>query len=213
MKQKFKALGLCFVAVFAFSAVAASAAQAAEYHAEKGPVYYTGTSSDNVFTITHSPTNVAVKCSVTKVKGENASANATTVTVHPEYETCTLNGVKATIATNACNYQFNQPNASNVATVNIVGCVAGAPITVTSTGCTLKVTNQGPLSSVTFDNEGTGTTRDIKATVSITGITAEQSSGCPGGAGTFATSDYTGSVTVLGYSNSTHTTRQGIFVS
>jgi hypothetical protein len=221
--HRLKALGLCFVAVFAMSAVVAAAAQAApEYKSESpAPTFLHGESTDNMFTITHSPENLTVSCSKTTVSGEVGATSVKTVSVHPEYTGCELNEIPAKVVVpTACNYRLNQPTAlggtppSWTITVSILTCPSTAPIKITTTGCTVEVSETGnsALAHIILTNGGSGTTRDIFGNITLTGITAKQSSGCPGGAGTFTTADYTGTITVKGYTSAAHTTQKGIWV-
>jgi hypothetical protein len=49
---------------------------------------------------------------------------------------------------------------------------AGEHIVITNSLCTIKVPAQTPTSGgVVYDNEGTGNTRDVKVTATVTGIT------------------------------------------
>jgi hypothetical protein len=215
--QRLKVLGLCLVAVFAMSAVVAVAAQAAEYKTESSPTFLFGESTNNVFTITHSPTNLEVKCTLTKVSGEVVGTSVKTATVHPEYSGCTLNANPATVTVPAaCNYRLNQPTGTGPwsITVSITGCPSTAPIVVKATGCTAEISEVGnsALSKITLANGGGGATRDITGTIEIGSITAKQTSGCPGGAITSTAADYTGTITVKGFTSAAHTTQKGIWV-
>jgi hypothetical protein len=219
--HRLKALGLCFLAVFAMTAVIASAAQAApEYKSESpAPTFLFGESTNNGFTITHSPTNLEVKCAKTKVSGEVVGTSVKTANVHPEYSECTLNGNKAVVAVPAaCLYRLNQPSLIGTLewtiTVSIINCPTTAPIKVTATGCTVEISESGnsALPHIILTLGGSGLLRDIFGSITIGGITAKQSSGCPGGAGTFTTADYTGTLTVKGFTSAAHTTQKGIWV-
>jgi hypothetical protein len=219
--HRLKALGFCTVAVFAMTAVLAAGAQAApEYKSESSPTFLFGESTDNVFTITHSPENLEFRCSKTKLSGEVVGTSVKTVSVHPEYTGCELNEIPAKVETKSCNYRLNQPTSlgttppSWTITVSILTCPSTAPIKVTFSGCTIEVSESGNsvLSHVILTWTGTTTGRHIHAELTLGGLTAKQSSGCPGGAGTFATADYAGTIDLKGYTSAAHTTKRGIWI-
>jgi hypothetical protein len=217
--QRLKALGLCLVAVFAMTAGAAAGARAAEYKTESSPTFLFGESTDNVFTITHSPTDLKVECAKTTLIGTLVGTSVKTVEVHPAYSGCALNGSPATFTIpTACNYRLNQPiligTGSWTITVSIVGCPSTAPIVIKAPGCTVEIAEAGnsALSHIILSDGGSGATRDIFGNITLADITAKQSSGCPGGAGTFTTADYNGSITVKGFTSAAHSTQKGFWV-
>lgn len=174
MVRNLRLLGLALAAVFALTAVAASAAMAEEFHSEKETTTLLGKQTETHKFVTSVGT---VTCEVAEFKGtvtgtkkaENDFANPE-VTIHPTYEKCKLSGINinVTVTTTGCNYRFY-----NVATksgpVDVV-CETGKEITVAGTGCTVKVPGQTGLKTVEYANEGTGTGRTVKVTAKVTGI-------------------------------------------
>jgi hypothetical protein len=84
----------------------------------------------NVFEVTNTKAEfVKVKCSEATFEGEDTVLSATTFTVTPNYEGCTLGGLAATVSMNGCKLSFNSVSAQT-ASVDIIGCIAGKKITV-----------------------------------------------------------------------------------
>lgn len=209
------AAGAC-IAGCAFSGAVATAAQAAKFHTESSPTYLLGNQkTQNVFAVN----GKEVKCSTAtftsgKLEGTELSKLEG---VHPEYKECEAFGLEATVTTTGCNYTFNEPTGSSSpysGTVNVV-CESGKEIVI-SAGfgiCTAKVGSQGPLSSVTFTNEGSGATRDVLVTANVSGISTKvEGSELLCGTNGTRSATYTGSVLTKGYSNETHKTQHGIWV-
>ena len=209
MKTKMTIAGLALVAMFALSAVSASAAFAAPlFHAEKEPVTFKGSSSDNVFTTSAG----TVECGTSSFEGTNATKTSTTATLAPTYSNCKAFGfVSATVEPHGCTYTFHLVEGSSPPTATVdVNCTGTNEITISSTGCVTHVPPQTGLKHVVFSNEGSGATRDLKANITIEGIKYTTTSGCPGGAGTKTNGKYTGTVTVKGFTSSG--VQQGIWV-
>ncbi len=167
MTRNFKALGLALVAVFAMS-VGASAASAAEFHAEKAPVTLTGTqhAGEDVFT-TDAGT---VSCENASYTGSQATVTSLTAGAIATYSGChAAFGLNTTIDVNECKYVFN----ANTKKVDI-SCPAGKVIAVTAPGCEITVGSQTGVGSVNYTNIGSGTTREITIDVALTGIKYEE---------------------------------------
>lgn len=136
--------------------VAASAASAAHFKAEKGkyPVKVLAKSTNNQgFEIA----GATAVCRTGTFKGELAGESET-LTVHPEYTSCfvELSGIhEAVVKTNACNYRFHAALELTPANVDILGCAAGSPIEIEVkgiTGCFIDISNQEGLKSVQYVN-------------------------------------------------------------
>lgn len=206
MTRKLKALGLAFVAVLAMGALSASAASAASFHSEAAHTILSGeqpTGTNDVFT-----TNAGtVTCQNATYSGTTSSATTSTVTVTPSYSGCTAFGfVNATIDVNGCTYTFNAGNDDLIITCS------GNPITVTAFNCHVKVASQEATAGISYDNAGSGTSRDVTATANITGLKYTQESksfpGCTNGS--FTNGTYKGAGTVKG-SNTAGTESVGIW--
>jgi hypothetical protein len=207
MMRNLKALGLALVAVFAMSAVAASAAQAEhKFTSESTTTYLLGEQkTKNVFTTSGG----TVECTGAKFEGGPFSGTELkSVTIHPTYTGCTAFGLNATVETTGCNYIIEAAGKEEMGTAK-VECEEGKLIRIKPLGCEVTVGPQTPTTpTVSFTNESTGKTADVLVTAEVGGITYT-SSGFPcGPSGTNGT--YTGSVTTKGYSDSAHKTQVGI---
>ena len=115
MIRKFKALGLALVAVFAMSAIVASAAQAlpngtlTTFPAGKTVIATAEQTGEHEFTLTDHETEPGkfanTKCKKATFTGsEGVADGALTIRVTPIYEECTAFGQAATITTTGCHY-------------------------------------------------------------------------------------------------------------
>jgi hypothetical protein len=221
MIRNLKALSLALVAVFAFAAVAASSASAATDHLtlnRESSVNLTGTGLGATFGTKSSA--IETKCT-----GEHftasALANASEITVAPSYTGCTtapFSG-ETPVDVESCDFVLTANTTSHNKTTTgtetdaAVGlnCGDGAGrIKITAPGCTITITdtsganavNQN-LHGVTYDNEGTGETEDVKVTTTVDGIHYTTPGGffCEfAGLSTTGTDGFlTGSATVKGY--------------
>jgi hypothetical protein len=212
--RKLKVLGVAMVAVFAVTAVAASA-QAKTFHSEINTTFLLGSQTEqNVFTTAAG----TVKCSTATFTGEITGTSVETATVTPAYGTCKAFGQAATVTSSGCQYVLN----ANGTIVKIQGCnnggYAGFVIDVPTGECTVKVPNQEPgTKTVDYTNEGAGTSRDILVRSTVAKIKYEvvgPGTIC-GTAGTYEGekgASYTGTVTTKGYENEAHTIQRGIWV-
>jgi len=213
MIRKFKALGLALVAVFAMSAVVASAASATSgtLTAEGKATTATGTQvGEHVFTLTSHPVSggfASTKCKKAHFHGiGTVTDGAKSVTVTPTYSECTAFGLPATISHEGCDYTLSTgtPTATAGWHVNTnVTCPAGKAIRIVAQTCEVTVGSQGPLTTSEVTNSGTsGTTMDLLLHTKITGIhytVVKDGIGCPlSGTGTFTNGDYDGTTTVIG---------------
>lgn len=163
MNRKFKTLGLVLAAVFAMSAIGASAASAATtFHANKSPIGVTGTqTTGHVFTTSAG----TVTCSTATFTGTTAAATSATQTLTPTYSGCKAFGfINVPIDVNGCGYNFNANGTTQLE------CPAGASIAITTPGCTTTVGEQHFASGMTYATNGSTPSRDITATTNISGI-------------------------------------------
>jgi hypothetical protein len=169
MIRNLKTLGLAFVAVFAMSAIGASAASAAtEFHAEKAPVTLTGTqhAGEDVFVTDAGK----VSCEEATYTGSQATVTSLTSSATPKYSGCHATfGLNTTVDVNECKYVFH----ADTGKVDI-SCPAGKVIAVTAPGCEVTVGSQTGLGTATFTNKGAGTTREITIDVKLSGIKYEE---------------------------------------
>jgi hypothetical protein len=185
------------VGVLATGLLAAAGAQASpEFHVESAPATIEGSQTT---TQELKVTTGVVKCTTVTTKGTLASTTSTELEVEPTYGGCKAFGVNATWAANGCKYKSTMVIGSNPpTTVTDVVCPAGKEMTITPTGinCVIHIPPQNNIKHVVWDKEGSGATRDLKATLTEEGITySETGAGCffPG---TYNTGVYFGTETV-----------------
>ena len=220
MIRKLKFLGLALVAVFAMSAVGASAASAVvQFHTEKTPVTITANqhAGTNGFDVQFGE----VKCTTAKLHGTTPSdvTTETTITLTPTYEGCTFAGVATTVHMNGCDYTVHVTNAGPPYGGPVtIKCPAGQEITVTGGNkCTVHVPPQGNLGPISYTNTGVGATREITAHLEgIQNITYTQTKGTAavGACGNLTTGagKFTGTITVTGENDPGNNEHIGIWV-
>jgi hypothetical protein len=163
MTRNLKALGLALIAIFAFGAVAASAASAEtldHFTSSNAKTTLTGeqvgSSQENILLGIKEASSFYVKCENSKVKfhGTVVGTSVTEVTLHPTYEGCVSPIASATVTTTGCNYILKgttdeYTNTSGTeegkdATLDIE-CEINKSITITTGGCTITIGNvSGP---------------------------------------------------------------------
>jgi hypothetical protein len=204
MTRNLKSLGLAFIAVFAMSAVVASAAYATNtnFHIAKANATITGAGPGagvaNFFTVTTG----TGKDLLTRCEGPNSFKGAFAVgvttsepmTLTSEYRNCTVAGSESTVTMNGCDFLFhsNSPTLTTVST-DIV-CPAGKEITETTvSGCVIHIPPQSSLTLTTFVNTGAvgSETRDMDANLNLTGIKYTITAGCPNTPTNLTTTDGT----------------------
>jgi hypothetical protein len=221
MIRKLKALGLALVAVFAMSAIVASAASATAgtLTAEGKTVIATAEQSgEHEFVLTDHP--IAPGFAVTKCKKAvftgtaGVTDGATSVTAHPVYTECTAFGQPATITTTGCDYVLNTGTPVIVEGVqtgwhvvtDLVCAETKEPtvnhvIKIVTGTCEVTVGGQTGLTTSEVTNSGgAGTAMDLLLHTKITGIkytVVKDNIGCPlSGTGSFSKGDYNGTTTV-----------------
>jgi hypothetical protein len=205
MIRNLKVLGLAMVAVLAMSAMVASAASAHEFKSESSSTTLTGEQvGEHVFTAEGNE----VKCTAAKFTGTQSGTEADEVQVHPTYgaaakegATCKFSALTATVNTGSCDYRFDSETDANGHATTKVVCTSGS-ITISLSGCTITIGAQTVDQGVSFTNEGSGASRDVKVTATATGIDYSASGfGCSlAGIKTGAHTDgtYNGTTTVKG---------------
>jgi hypothetical protein len=218
MIRNLKALGSALVAIFAMSAVVASAAQATAgtLTSEGKSVIVT---AEQVGEHQISFTDHLIggqpfgwKCKKVTFTGTQAvSEGATTLQTHPIYQECIVGGLNATITTTGCDYLFHigTPTLSGGwhVTTDIV-CNAGSVIKIVTATCEMTIGGQTGLTTSELTNAGgVGTAMDLLLHTSITDIkytVNKDGIGCPlSGTGSFSKADYVGTTTVKGHDSTT----------
>jgi len=233
MIRNLKALGLALCAVFAFGALSAAAASAANdvltSGSTSGTTFVTGSQiggigTGNVFGTKSKPG--VIECATGSYKGQYVGATGATVEVTPSYTGCMIGAGKATVTPNGCKFVLTgtteaYTNTSGVpsgedATVNL-NCNDTTPALVVTgpLGCVITFSDTHPagtsvnqkLLGVKYDNELEATGRwDVKATVTVDKITYTSNGPCQSLGFTATDSDgfLTTNVTVKAYSDSAH---------
>lgn len=208
MVRKLRALGLAVGALFAMSALVASAAQA------ETPAQFNATSYPSILTVEAKATQTftagtlpAITCE--KVSGEaTVSEETSTITgVNVEYTECEADlfgGTAATVNFNGCDYVFHagtmEGTSTSTGSADLV-CPEGKEVVINASGlCTVRIPGQTELGPITFHNEpaGEGTPEHwVRMSPNVSGIASSHSGFC--GSGSDAVGTYTGDVAVKGF--------------
>jgi hypothetical protein len=178
MIRNLKVLVAAAMVLGVLGAVGASGSQAAQFHCSVEPC--TGTlkpdgvansqTAHHVFIVENVATTESVVFTCGSLDGE-ATASTKTVTQvefkNLNYTECTVNGSGGvTVDMNGCKYNFTPAG-----TVTITGCTNAAKrIEITTEGCTYVISEQGPLSTITYHNVGTTPNREITGSANVHGI-------------------------------------------
>ena len=221
MIRNLKIHGLALVAVFAMSALAASAASANQAYWFTSDGDWTTLSGSQGATLDTFTTDAGtLSCTTATYSGSTSATTTTTMKLAPSYGGCTLKPLPghATIDMNGCEYEFHAdgqtttggvPNGKFDTETTIV-CPTTTiaehlthDITVTVTlgtivKCTIHIEEQNLGTGIVLTNAGGG----LSATISFSNIKYTQTEGSKEGrcTGTPTTSNgsYTGSATISG---------------
>jgi hypothetical protein len=214
MIRKLKMLGLGLLTTGAILAAAAPAASANPFfHSEFAGIFLTGGQTGLVAnTLT---TDLGeMKCKVARFDGSQGAMTTTTMTLKPTYEECKVGMTNATVTLNGCAYTFHlEEQAEPIEARMGIECpFAGGKIEIHVGECTITVPAQEPRKTVTFTNEGEGTTRSVVADLNVSGIHyVEDGAGCANPNQTTENGTYTGVITVKGEDSEEH--HVGIWVA
>jgi hypothetical protein len=193
MNGKLKALGVTLVAMFATTAMLASAASAAEFRhqgAEDARVIANNAGEGNhVFT---AGLIGSISCSTATFTGTSyVTSPQATVTVSPAYSNCTFLGVAGVkVNMEGCTYQFETPTGTGPFTGSVtVICPVGKKINFEASGCKVEVGGQ-TVKPVTYTNLATSP-KSVTVKPNVTGITYTGSALCPS-SGTHSDGTYAG---------------------
>jgi hypothetical protein len=228
MIRKIKALGLALVAVFAMSAVVASAASAANGTLTTFPAGSTVIASgvqvgEHVFTLTDQPLQPTVKCKKAVFDGVGTNSEAAgkneTVVVTPTYNECTAFSLPATVEHDGCTYVLHTKETTGKGgwhvTTDLV-CPEGKAMTIKTATCEVQVAEQKGLTTSEVTNSGAAeppTAMDLvlhtnigsaAGSTKITYKVTKDGIGCPlSGVGHFTEGDYVGTTTVTAIDSTT----------
>ncbi len=141
-----------------------------------------------------------VECGSMSFSGTVLSEDAEEVTLVPSFTECEGLERQVTPKVNGCSYRLAQPTDTGSHGQFSIQCPEGKAIEFTydefAGGCTITVGPQTPSGVVDYEEEGSGVTRDLLLTWTLTGIKYKRV-GCEvGGEGSNGT--YTGSITLKG---------------
>ncbi len=207
MIRSIKALGLGLLAAFALSAVTASTASAnPTFHSEFAGIFLTGGQTGIVANVLTTDLG-EMKCKVVQFSGSQGAMTTTTMTLKPKYEECKVGMSNATVTLNGCAYTFHlEEQAEPIEARMGIECpFAGGKIEIHVGECTITVPAQEPRKTVTFTNEGAGTTRSVVADLNVSGLHyVEHGAGCANPNLTTENGTYTGVITVKGEDSEEH---------
>lgn len=202
MTRKFKALGLAFVAVFAMSAIVASAAQATTHKMDTPGLATAKIKAVSEGEQTLATSTASVKCKSAEFNGTvSGETNITEITVSPTYSECKLGSETATVTTTGCNYVLKGVTSAGGDATAAVSCSGGSEIEIKTSLCTLLIGTQTPAGGVHY----TGTTgesgkEEVTIAATVSGIVYEKEGGlgCLF-AGNGHDASYTGNTTAAAY--------------
>jgi hypothetical protein len=205
MIRNLKALGLAFVAVFALSAMTASAASATDlFRSSSTPVTLTGEQEftagvGDIFTTTAG----AIECLSAKYHGTVATSPVSEVVVKPTYTSCSLAEIiPAKVDFGSCTYKFtiDEPAGATTGSVHLECPNAGEEVTVTAgvndagvgtNKCTIHIPPQ-TVGGIKYTNVGASDpTKEITVDVNASGITYKETAGTGTGACVTSTLQHT----------------------
>jgi hypothetical protein len=204
--KKMKTLGLALVAVFAMSAVVASAASAAQFASDGNVEASIEAKQSTTHTFSIEGNNVTCTSAVFTTAGL-ISSPATSVKVHPAYTGCTAFGfVGSSVTTTGCDYVLSAPGTVESGKVagNIkVECEAGKNIVIVAGTCEVTVAPQSFTKGLTFENIASSPkTMNLKA--AVTGIASTKVKDgflCPLSGTGAASGTYTGDTLIKGFNS------------
>ncbi len=202
MIGKLRTLGVAFVAVFAMSAMAASAAHAEETHFTAGNG--TGTAK---FTAEADPSakpqvfvtpKGTITCEIFHATGMGAATTTEVTLENVEYEECEFehSGIEAFVEFNGCHYTIHGSGEVEIGPVGVRGDDQSADLHDNGAGRpelrlrTLEYTN------VTTEGKPMEITIHAHTGNNVHG---SANAGCPGGAASFITGNYSGTLTARAF--------------
>jgi hypothetical protein len=188
MIRNLKALGLTLVAVFAMSAMVASAASASVITSD-GAVTLKGTETGVAGSNSLSAFGQTLQCPGSTYTGHKVNvtphvlvpSGATETTITPTYVNCVDQESRPlTVDMNGCDYVFKDATNVSAGTYSIlvdIVCPVNKSIEVTGGVCTLKVGAQTNKAGFHLTNTGSGTSDDVDLTGEIKTIKASACGG------------------------------------
>jgi hypothetical protein len=152
---------------------AATASAFTNFTSESAPAKVTGTQTTAVKITTNAG---SISCNGGAFNGESSATSTTILQTSISYSGCTFLGVFGIVINpNGCNFVYHASGTLDIS------CPVGAAITFSAVGCTTTIFPQTGLGTVSYENQGTGPTREVRVTQNISKVTTHTSTGCPGG--------------------------------
>jgi len=168
-----KVFGTAAVVGVAACALVAMPASADVITAESTPLTLTGAQEGTDVIKVHGG---EIKCSKVSYTGTISSSPASTLTLTPNFLSCTFAGLIASVQLNGCVYLVHVGTtfASTASGTLDIVCPAGKEITVTAPSlgtpkCTVHIPAQTGLESVAVTNLGSGSTREVTVSFGVGG--------------------------------------------
>ena len=160
MKRTFEAFVLVLTSLLAMSAIAISAASAAEFHSSAHPQNVAASQSESHVLTTDAGTWT---CKKAVFQGVTSAKTSPTLTLNPTYEGCIAFGfVEVPVHENGCAYVFHANGTTEIE------CPSGKKIEITAPFCTTTVGPQHIASGITYSNNAGKT--DIDIVTNLSGI-------------------------------------------
>jgi len=195
MNRKLKVLGIALAAVFALTAVMASAASA-QFTSSASHTTLKGTQNVN-HKFTAGSGFGAIECKTAEFHGTQEGTNVSSITITPTYENCSDSfGRVVHIVTNTLHYTFTRVTA----TTGVVHVSGHIQLTVTaSPHCTVTISAQNNVNNITYKN--LGGTNGVEVTTNSNNINSTVEGGffvCGTSTTNATAGTYTGSTVMKG---------------
>jgi hypothetical protein len=163
-------------------------------------------------------------CATATFAGSMVGSSQSSLTLTPTYSGCTSGGFATShVKVNGCDFLFTEPTSSGGITYSIhaphISCPAGKVIEITPTTfgvsvCTQKIPPQTPTSGVVFvSNSGNiGAMMDFYLQGGFSGVHYSGTGSICSNSETHSDGEYSGPITVEGFSDSTHEISFGVTV-
>lgn len=199
--HRFMRLVLVLAVVLAMGTLEALAASANQFHSSASNTTLTVASNSSQKYL-YDAGGRTVECTKVAGVGEVTSQTLAEVTFHPEYSTCTVEGIfgsSAEVKMNECDYRFTIEGTKNEGPVH-VACSETSQITITVkvlgvSICTYHIGKQTPKGNAIYTNNGT---KQVGVQVNLSGITGMRQGSSECGAATSTQGNYQGSAAVKG---------------
>ena len=214
-------LGLALLASMAIT----STASAHEFHAESAPAYLEGIATTPVY-FENPVSELDFECAKEKsfLRGTASKTALSSLSLQAEYQNCLVPNTQiiATVVTLGCVFVLQGATSGGHAPVSIQ-CETGKTMelkveTPTGSLCTAKFGSQTPAGGIVYENQGAGSSRDFKATMTLTEIAYTTTNynpllGCSSFFGNGKDLSITGTYTVKGFQETGGGKQQGVWVA